>query len=121
MNLIQVRRASPGFHGLGTHHFYTLVLPTFIVTLHGTPHPALITNVPKQTSFHAVVEDLEQNTNPRVIDLGCHQSDQKQLSGASLLAQWLRICLPMQGTRVQTLVWEDPTCRGATGPVSHNY
>ena len=41
--------------------------------------------------------------------------------GASLVAQWLRICLPMQGTRVQALVWEDPTCRGATRPVSHNY
>ncbi|KAJ8794027.1 hypothetical protein J1605_003437 [Eschrichtius robustus] len=27
----------------------------------------------------------------------------------------------MQGTRVRALVWEDPTCRGATGPVSHNY
>ena len=40
--------------------------------------------------------------------------------GASLVAQWLRICLPMQGTRVQALVWEDPTCRGANGPVSHN-
>ena len=40
---------------------------------------------------------------------------------ASLVAQWLRICLPMQGTRVRALVWEDPTCRGATGPVSHNY
>ena len=41
--------------------------------------------------------------------------------GASLVAQWLRICLPMQGTRVRALVWEDPTCRGATRPVSHNY
>ena len=30
-------------------------------------------------------------------------------------------CLPMQGTWVRALVWEDPTCRGATGPVSHNY
>ena len=40
---------------------------------------------------------------------------------ASLVAQWLRICLPMQGTRVRALAWEDPTCRGATGPVSHNY
>ena len=40
---------------------------------------------------------------------------------ASLVAEWLRICLPMQGTRVQTLVWEDPTCHGATGPVRHNY
>ena len=35
--------------------------------------------------------------------------------------QWLRISLPMQGTRVQALVQEDPTCRGATKPVSHNY
>ena len=27
----------------------------------------------------------------------------------------------MQGTRVQALVQEDPTCRGATKPVLHNY
>ncbi|KAJ8789501.1 hypothetical protein J1605_022028 [Eschrichtius robustus] len=40
---------------------------------------------------------------------------------ASLVAQWLRVCLPMQGTWVRALVWEDPTCHGATGPVSHNY
>ncbi|KAJ8786668.1 hypothetical protein J1605_006157 [Eschrichtius robustus] len=40
---------------------------------------------------------------------------------ASLVAQWLRVCLPMQGTRVRALVWEDPTCRGAARPMSHNY
>ena len=40
---------------------------------------------------------------------------------ASLVAQWLRICLLMQRTRVQALIWEDPTCCGATGSVSHNY
>ena len=45
----------------------------------------------------------------------------KASSRASLVAQWLRICLPMQGTRVRALVWEDPTCHGATRPVSHNY
>ena len=45
---------------------------------------------------------------------------QKHAGRASLVAQWLRICLPMQGTRVRALVWEDPTCRGANGPVSHN-
>ena len=45
----------------------------------------------------------------------------KKMEGASLVAQWLGICLPMQGTRVRALVWEDPTCHGATGPVSHNY
>ena len=42
-------------------------------------------------------------------------------SRASLVAQWLRICLPVQGTRVWALVWEDPTCHRATGPVCHNY
>ena len=42
-------------------------------------------------------------------------------SWASLVAQWLRVCLLMRGTRVRALVWEDPTCRGAAGPVSHNY
>ena len=45
----------------------------------------------------------------------------KPLYRASLVAQWLRICLPMQGNRVRALVWEDPTCRGATKPVSHNH
>ena len=39
----------------------------------------------------------------------------------SLVAQWLRICLPMHGTRVRALVWEDPTRHGATKPVCHNY
>ena len=41
--------------------------------------------------------------------------------GASLVAQWLGIRLPMQGTRVRAPVREDPTCRGAARPVSHNY
>ena len=39
----------------------------------------------------------------------------------SLVTQWLRICLPVQGTRVRALVQEDPTCRRATKPVYHNY
>ena len=39
----------------------------------------------------------------------------------SLVVQWLRIRLPMQGTWVQALVWEDPTYCGATKPVCHNY
>ena len=41
--------------------------------------------------------------------------------GASLVAQWLRIRLPMQWTQVQALVQEDPTCCRATKPVCHNY
>ena len=49
------------------------------------------------------------------------EKKQKLRERASLVAQWLRVCLPMQGTWVRALVWEDPTCRGATRPVSHNY
>ena len=45
--------------------------------------------------------------------------DQKNSYWTSLVAQWLRIRLPMQGTRVRSLVWEDPTCHGATKPVRH--
>ena len=32
--------------------------------------------------------------------------------GTSLVVQWFRILLPMQGTWVRSLVREDPTCRG---------
>ena len=39
---------------------------------------------------------------------------------ASLVAQWLRICLPRQGTRVRALVREDPTCHKAAKPVHPN-
>ena len=47
--------------------------------------------------------------------------NQDPMARASLVAQWLRIRLPMQGTRVRALIWEDPTCHGATKPVRHNY
>ena len=49
-----------------------------------------------------------------------HLACSKKVSGTSLAAQWLRICLPVQGTQVQFFVWEDPTCRRATKPVNHN-
>ena len=45
----------------------------------------------------------------------------KSIPWASLVAQWLRIRLPMQGTWVQALVREDPTCCEATKPMRHNY
>ena len=32
----------------------------------------------------------------------------------------LRVRLPMQGTWVGALVWEDTTCHGATGPMRHS-
>ena len=42
-------------------------------------------------------------------------------SWTSLGAQWLRIHLPMQGTQVQFLVWEDSTWCRKTKPLCHNY
>ena len=42
-------------------------------------------------------------------------------AGTSVVVQWLRICLPMQGARVRALVREDPTCRRAAKSVSQNY
>ena len=40
--------------------------------------------------------------------------NKKTKAEASLVVQRLRIRLPTQGTWVRALVWEDPTCRGAT-------
>ena len=40
---------------------------------------------------------------------------------ASLVAQWLKIHVPMQGTQLCSLVWEDSICHGATKPTCQNY
>ena len=39
----------------------------------------------------------------------------------SLVVEWIRIHLPMQGTQVRLLVREDFICCGATEPVCHNF
>ena len=36
------------------------------------------------------------------------------------MVQWLKIYLPAQGSLVRSLVWEDPTCGGATKLVCHS-
>ena len=45
----------------------------------------------------------------------------KNSVGASLVVQWLRIHLTMQGTLVRSPAQGDPTCRGAAKPTCHNY
>ena len=57
------------------------------------------------------------NNSSRILP-ECHQNT---TIGTSLVAQWLRIRLPMQGTQVQSLVREDTTCHGTTKPMRHNY
>ena len=41
--------------------------------------------------------------------------------GLSLVVQWLRICLSMQVTWVQSLVQEDLLCCRETKPVHHSH
>ena len=52
---------------------------------------------------------------------GLHLQYKKLQAGASLVVQWLRIHLPLQGTQAPFLVREDLTCLGATKPVCHRY
>ena len=48
-----------------------------------------------------------------------HRSE-KPAHQASLVVQWLGVCPSKQGTRARALVWEDPTCHGATRPACYN-
>ena len=43
------------------------------------------------------------------------------IEGTSLVAKWLGIHLPMQGTQLWSLVQEDPMCHRATKSMHHNY
>ena len=51
------------------------------------------------------ISDLED----KIVEITTAEQN-KEKRGTSLVAQWLRIRLPMQGTRVRALVWEDHTC-----------
>ena len=62
-----------------------------------------MTNIPLQFLAHSP-------QNP------CNFLKDKNNRGTSLVAQWIRIHLPIQGTRVWSLVQEDSTCCRATKP-----
>ena len=63
---------------------------------------------------------LKNDTNELIYVQNRNRDIENKLMGTSLVVQWLRICLPLQGTQVRFLVQEDPTCRGAAKPVRHN-
>ena len=67
------------------------------------------------------VNTYEVNEKKDVHSKETETTKKKKKRRASLVAQWLGVCLPVRDTRVRALVWEDPTCRGAAGPVSHSY
>ena len=68
-----------------------------------------------------LLKSIENVGNVSAEEKEATESNYEKQWGTSLVAQWLRIHLPMQGTWVRALVREDPTCRGATKPLRHNY
>ena len=74
-----------------------------------------------------VINVNNQGNKVKAIDHRYVVADVKYLSWkilriwSSLVAQWLRIRLSMQGTQVWALAREDPICHRATKPVCHNY
>ena len=124
-------------------HLWLLFLSHLMPKLSANPFGSIFKYVKSPSTAHylshypppskLIISCLSSSVAPKLVSLLlpyppilCSQcsSDNgpfKTLDRASLVAQWLRICLLMQGTRVRALVWEDPTCHGAAGPVSHNY
>ena len=60
-------------------------------------------------------------SSPRSPQLEKAPVEQRRPNTAKINKSKKRIRLPVQGTRVRALVWEDPTCRRATKSMHHNY
>ena len=71
-----------------------------------------ITHVCEQVEWSRGIHDYEGNSRDAAI---------KMASWTSLGVQWLTVCLPMQGTRVQSLVRDNSTCLRTTKPAPHSY
>ena len=82
------------------------LLPSLYTQI-GSPHP-LTMQCLNEKSYHATKSRLVQNFS------------QTKCKWVFPVAQWLRVCLPVQGTQVQSLVWEDPACQLATKSASGN-
>ena len=69
----------------------------------GMPSSCVVTQVGACISRYHLLEENVHNL--------------KASAGASLVAQWSKICLAMQGTEVEALFWDDPTCLWVTKPM----
>ena len=63
----------------------------------------------------------ERQTRPAPVTSGRETVNHSSHFGSALVVQWWRIHLQMQGTQVQSLVWEDPPGLGATKPMCDHY
>ena len=62
-----------------------------------------------------------EGRNKKAVIRKCEMKYQKNEIGASVVAQELRLHLPMRETWVQSWAWKDPTWHGAPKPVGHNH
>ena len=84
--------------------------------LYGAPGYCHKSKCHKKEPSPTVYKVKDENTLARHL-----QFNSTLCSQTSLVVQWLRVCLLMQGTWVWSLVQEDSTCCGATKPLHHNH
>ena len=79
----------------------------------------------KSSGLHKLtgLQSFEWRLDSSLLSLKQHSQHSQKNSdvSASLIMQWIRICLPMQGPWVQSLVREYSSCLGAAKPMCHNY
>ena len=61
------------------------------------------------------------NVSQLCVEEGLYNLSLEQSLGLLWWFSGKEIYLSIQGTQVQSLIWEDPTCCRAAGPVHHNY
>ena len=77
--------------------------------------------LPSACSVEAGAEGPSSKSNPYGMGRLATYIKNQTLLGLLLVFQGLGVCLPLQGTRVQSLVWEDPTGFRAIKPMHHSY
>ena len=70
--------------------------------------------VPNRGRTMAIKRLFKYTSNEGNADYFRCQIENIKKIGTSLVAQWIRIHLPMHGTQTWSLVWEDSTCLRAT-------
>jgi len=83
-------------------------------------HPDEISaKCPGKIHLHLRPQRIPSNNVPKKMSMS--QSRIIKHSETSLVVQWIRICLSMQGTWVRSLVWEDCACHKGAKPMCHSY
>ena len=67
--------------------------------------------------LNRILQNAQSNSNKTLKRRATRKRKERNKKHKTGLPWWLwkRICLPMQETRVRSLMWEDPTCRRAIG------